>query len=532
MSITVADCLKLPALRDATLVAGAGGINRPVSSVTVMEYPDIPALNDDLVVGNELILSGLIAIRDDVQSQCDLLHCIHSLGAAGLVLYYVGVYIKELSPQLLATAEELDFPIIAMPLGRMDFRYSDVITEVVERVIIDQKQETYYASEMVKRISQLPEQNRTINAVLRLLSDRLRCTLVLADRYLTKKAAAAWPVSNQWEYQQILDSLKEMPVLRDEPVEMLCDRPVFVRTLPVLSKKHLEFHLLALDEQGTQDREGLQQAVEVIEMFLNVWNQDTNYEGTDALVRAVLNDRPDEKQQIAERMHIDVSSIHNIWILHPTNMAGRSIDGNQRLNCLMRLKRFLQEHHKLAIVDYYSQYLVAMTDDNLFDETEMALAEEYTQQLAHNGIQIQGAVCQGIMNTAQAREAYILADENLSTACRIYPEKAMFTLGEIRFSRWCRETVLEGEQRVNREMRCLAKVRELPDGVELLDTLAVYLLDAESNMQKTGNLMFLHKNTVKYRLSKVRSAISCELNQMPESLELYQASGIGRLLKT
>ena len=66
MSITVADCLKLPALRDATLVAGAGGINRPVSSVTVMEYPDIPALNDDLVVGNELILSGLIAIRDDV----------------------------------------------------------------------------------------------------------------------------------------------------------------------------------------------------------------------------------------------------------------------------------------------------------------------------------------------------------------------------------------------------------------------------------------------------------------------------------
>ena len=198
----------------------------------------------------------------------------------------------------------------------------------------------------------------------------------------------------------------------------------------------------------------------------------------------------------------------------------------------MRLKRFLQEHHKLAIVDYYSQYLVAMTDDNLFDETEMALAEEYAQQLAHNGIQIQGAVCQGIMNTAQAREAYILADENLSTACRIYPEKAMFTLGEIRFSRWCRETVLEGEQRVNREMRCLAKVRELPDGEELLDTLAVYLLDAESNMQKTGNLMFLHKNTVKYRLSKVRSAISCELNQMPESLELYQASGIGRLLKT
>ena len=531
MSITVADCLKLPALRDATLVAGAGGLNRPVSAVTVMEYPDIPMLNNDLVVGNELILSGLIAIRDDVQSQCDLLRCIHALGAAGLVLYYVGVYIKELSPQLLATAEELDIPLIAMPFGRMDFRYSDVITEVVERVIINQKQETYYASEMVKHISQLPEQNRTINAVLRLLSDRLRCTLVLADRYLTRKAAAAWPVSNQWDYQQILDSLKELSVLSDEPVEMLCDRPVFVWTLPVVSKKHLQFHLLALDEQGAQGRENLQQAVEVIEMFLNVWNQDTNYEGTDALVRAVLNDRPDEKQQIAERLHIDMSSIHNIWILHPTNTAGRSIDSNQRLSCLMRLKKFLQEHHKLAIVDYYSHYLVAMTDDNLFDETEPALATEYACTLARGGIQVQGAVCQGIMDTAQARASYILADENLSTACRIYPEKAIFTQGEIRFARWCREAVLEGEQRVQREQRCLLRIRELPDAEELLDTLAVYLLDAESNMQKTGNLMFLHKNTVKYRLNKVRAVINCELTHMPESLELYQALGIGRLLK-
>ena len=35
MSITVADCLKLPSLREAKVIAGAGGINRDVSCVSV-----------------------------------------------------------------------------------------------------------------------------------------------------------------------------------------------------------------------------------------------------------------------------------------------------------------------------------------------------------------------------------------------------------------------------------------------------------------------------------------------------------------
>lgn len=40
MSVTVADLLKLPSLRNAEVVAGKQGLNRIVTSVSVLEYAE------------------------------------------------------------------------------------------------------------------------------------------------------------------------------------------------------------------------------------------------------------------------------------------------------------------------------------------------------------------------------------------------------------------------------------------------------------------------------------------------------------
>ena len=40
MSVTVADIMKLPCLKDAKVVAGAGGMSKVLSSVTVLEFSD------------------------------------------------------------------------------------------------------------------------------------------------------------------------------------------------------------------------------------------------------------------------------------------------------------------------------------------------------------------------------------------------------------------------------------------------------------------------------------------------------------
>ena len=44
---------------------------------------------------------------------------------------------------------------------------------------------------------------------------------------------------------------------------------------------------------------------------------------------------------------------------------------------------------------------------------------------------------------------------------------------------------------------------------DLLATLSVYLLDAQANVSRTAELLYLHKNTVKYRLHKINSCAIC-----------------------
>ena len=130
MNVTVADCLKLPTLREAQLIAGAKGTDRAVSSVSVLEWPETNLLSDELIVGNELVISALVTIKDDVSRQCSVLRHLRSMGAAGLVLFYVGVFIPQIDDALIAVADEINLPLIAMPFGRMDFRYSDMITDI------------------------------------------------------------------------------------------------------------------------------------------------------------------------------------------------------------------------------------------------------------------------------------------------------------------------------------------------------------------------------------------------------------------
>lgn len=141
MNVTVADCLRLPTLREAQLVAGAKGLDRAVSSVSVLEWPETNLLSDELIVGNELVISALVTIKDDVARQCCVLRHLRSMGAAGLVLFYVGVFIPQIDDALIAVADEINLPLIAMPFGRMDFRYSDMITDIVEYMEVFQDKE-------------------------------------------------------------------------------------------------------------------------------------------------------------------------------------------------------------------------------------------------------------------------------------------------------------------------------------------------------------------------------------------------------
>ena len=81
--------------------------------------------------------------------------------------------------------------------------------------------------------------------------------------------------------------------------------------------------------------------------------------------------------------------------------------------------------------------------------------------------------------------------------------------------------------------RCLLPLRPLKEETEDMDlsqTLATYLLDGDSSVTKTAQLLYLHKNTVKYRIKRISDILGFRPDRMPEVVELYKAAAVQRIL--
>ena len=136
MSITVADVMKLPSMRGAKVLGGADGLARVVSSISVLEYARPTAIQSELFdriefLGNELAITGFMNDPDDVELQCTNLRRLAGIGEVGVILFYVGIVMKKVDRRLIDVANDLSFPLICMPVGQMNQRYSEVICEVL-----------------------------------------------------------------------------------------------------------------------------------------------------------------------------------------------------------------------------------------------------------------------------------------------------------------------------------------------------------------------------------------------------------------
>ena len=210
MSVTVSDCLKLTSLQESKVLAGHKGLNNIVTAVSVLEYADCSILADGFFIGNEIIITAFVSVKDDVEEQCRVIRRLAEGGEVGIILYYVGIFLPKVDQKIMDVANELNFPLICMPTDRFDFRYSDVISEIYEFIFKDQMEETYFVSGMLDRIAQLQEIQLTIDTVLRMLSDRLRCTLILCNRRYEYLGSASWPMAARWNYKNILEKVSHV----------------------------------------------------------------------------------------------------------------------------------------------------------------------------------------------------------------------------------------------------------------------------------------------------------------------------------
>src|SRR5699024_8680351 len=87
----------------------------------------------------------------------------------------------------------------------------------------------------------------------------------------------------------------------------------------------------------------------------------------------------------------------------------------------------------------------------------------------------------------------------------------------------------KGEAETQQRLAVLPWLREGTE-MDLFGTLCVYYLDAGSSLSKTAEQLYVHKNTVKYRIQQVEQRLGYRVDQQPEAIELDTACALVRLL--
>ena len=128
--ISLEKLLTLPALRGTRILGGARGISKRITKVNVMEVPDII----EWVSEGEFLLTTAYSIKDNIKILLEIIPKLNAKGVAGLGIK-VGRYIRELPRDIIDLADELAFPIIEVPFC---VSHTDVISGILTEVINNQ----------------------------------------------------------------------------------------------------------------------------------------------------------------------------------------------------------------------------------------------------------------------------------------------------------------------------------------------------------------------------------------------------------
>jgi PucR family transcriptional regulator, purine catabolism regulatory protein len=125
--LTLGQVLKMPCLKRAQVVAGASGLGCQVTSVTVTDVPDF----FQWLRGNEFILTTGFAFQGNAESLGEIIHSLKESNVSGLGIKF-NRYLTHLPESVRTISDEIGIPIVSIPY---ESSWTDIINPIMTEII-------------------------------------------------------------------------------------------------------------------------------------------------------------------------------------------------------------------------------------------------------------------------------------------------------------------------------------------------------------------------------------------------------------
>jgi PucR family transcriptional regulator, purine catabolism regulatory protein len=561
LGIPLREVLAHPCLNQAKLVAGADGIIRVVKTINVMEVPDII----DWVKEGELLLTTVYAIRNDIGAQSRLIPELAAKKLAGLAIK-PGRYIEKIPDIMLRQADEYRLPLIELP---PDTSFSDIINSITSEILDHQAMILKRVGEVHARLSQVVLEGGSLPEIAATLSELLDNNTVIIENSLGETVAKAPANAEDVGLQKAVIRKPKgnedvRPTMRGK-VDLNSQMIAYARCNIFAGRKYYgtitvyeSKYKLSDRDEITIERAATVAALEMVNR-LAVTAVEMRYYN-EFINEMLLADLAEEKnlRQRGKNLGLDLGRTHVAAVVHIVNLPHESTETNQqkatrgeegddneedKMLVLQHVVQGLRDVFPGMVVGYkYDRILLFIakpgrSGGNVSDnyKNRIQAIQKYVEEKI-TGIYPQGRVLVGVgrpgNNLSGWQTGYREALKAYQLGQTIWPERRISFFEDLGVYR------LLGSITDESELRCFVEETIGPllaydrqKESELLKTLEAYF-ECRGNLKRVSETMFLHYNTVLYRLSRIAKLTEANLEDPAICLDMQVGIKALKLLET
>lgn len=519
MHLTIREALSIYPLTEAKLVAGKQGESRIVKSVNVMDAPDIA----DWTKSGEMLFTTAFAMKDNPQETVNLLRKLNDRGAAGLGIK-LGRFWTELPQIVVEEADRLHFPIIEMPF---QFTFSDQMNALFNAEYRRNTHLLQTVLEKQKKLMQFGLKQDNMLSMFGLISDILGYPMAVVGArgqilYNTstwnhEQLAQNWPSKRKFGwvyagkdrayrvglYQQEDEPLGHLIIIPDVVLLANVEEGLFQQAADILTfhmsytfRSHVEAsaerdiqkNLVRYLEKGTSLEEFLEQAeARGLFIFTGAYQCVISKSRPESLVE----DKPQEKLKKLKQ-----------------NVESHAKSG------------LLRGHHFVLKDLMFSIYSTTQADG--FPEEELSqLLTKYAGDagcMEEAGEIVFYSSAMKLKPTA-LREAYMECVETQRMATKLELPDRVLHFETIEFAH-----LFQNVSSTMMEDYCAKILRPLLEkdpeySQEMIRTLEVFIRN-DGQVSEAAKQLFIHRNTVTYRLEKISDLLQVDFKKVNDLLKL------------
>lgn len=271
-----------------------------------------------------------------------------------------------------------------------------------------------------------------------MLCTELSCSAVLSTHEGSILNLATWPSGMEDMLRERIENCLPLPPAESGiPCPFFSDAVLFCVPIRSDLAQPLQLTLVKTGSHSPLSPHLVEQAADTMRICVNIWGRQHGAVAIHELLRAILQDEPLKTRRLADIFHVDIASIHELWMLCGAD-AGEVE---------------MQTEHYLALARQCADTVIGATFEGVpvmflstphsLREAETVLTEllEDVQRSWPDAVIIR---CSGLSNTTSCRRAYLLTLENLADAKCIFPHKRIFLQGELELAASCRKRISGG----------------------------------------------------------------------------------------